>query len=62
MWIPSTQNWIFLPRRVSNEKYDAVLDEYRCSNIGIYASEDFRVTKKIEDVGVSTLLFNGVLR
>lgn len=46
---------MFLPRRVSHEKYDAVLDEYRCSNIGLAATEDFRYTNLIKDIGVSRI-------
>ena len=54
VWIPSEKRWVFLPRRVSKEKYDAKQDEYRCSNIGIAASDDFRVLDLVTDVGVCT--------
>ena len=40
-WSAHHKKWFFLPRRVSSEPYDEVLDEGRCGNLLIAASEDF---------------------
>jgi len=51
VWVPSESIWMFLPRRVSKEKYDAVLDEYRCSNIGLAATSDFTAVYQVDNIG-----------
>lgn len=43
--------WLIPPRRVSKEKYDEDLDEYRCSNTLFQANHDFSQVKVIRDVG-----------
>jgi len=53
-WVPSTQSWLILPRRVSKEKYDATKDEYRCSNIGIQANAEFSSLNVLENIGELT--------
>jgi len=40
-WNPVKRKWYFLPRRVSHEEYDEVLDEERCGNLALIADEDF---------------------
>ena len=54
MWLPTSEKWVFLPRRVSYEKYNDVQDEYRCSNIAIAANADFSITRAIRDIGVGS--------
>jgi len=51
IWLPTEREWFFLPRRVSKEKYDAVKDEYRCSNVGVLADEFWRDLHLVSDVG-----------
>jgi len=50
-WNPVERKWYFLPRRVSFEEYDEVLDEERCGNIAIVADENFSKVEVIKDVG-----------
>ena len=52
MWHPTTSNWMIFPRRLSHEKYDAVLDEYRCSNTLISSNENFSSLRVRSDIGV----------
>jgi soluble calcium-activated nucleotidase 1 len=40
-WSPHLRKWIFMPRRISYEKYDDVLDEKRGSNKVILVDEKF---------------------
>lgn len=40
-WSPAKQKWLFLPRRMSTERYNDKLDEQRATNVLISASEDF---------------------
>ena len=47
-WSPHHKSWFFLPRRVSAEPYDEVLDEGRCGNLLIIASEDFEEIRVVE--------------
>jgi len=51
-WSAHHKKWFFLPRRVSKEPYDEVLDEGRCGNLLISASEDF---EQISVIPVGTL-------
>jgi len=49
-WSPVLKKWIFLPRRVSSERYDEVLDESRGSNRMILVTEDFS-SAEVKTVG-----------
>jgi soluble calcium-activated nucleotidase 1 len=49
-WHENERKWYFLPRRVSREPYDDVLDERRCSNLALVASEDFAEVE-VREVG-----------
>lgn len=40
-WSPYLKKWIFMPRRISTEKYDDVLDEKRGSNKVVLVDESF---------------------
>jgi soluble calcium-activated nucleotidase 1 len=40
-WSPHLRKWIFMPRRISKEKYDDVLDEKRGSNKVVLIDEKF---------------------
>lgn len=40
-WSPYLKKWIFMPRRISSEKYDDVLDEKRGSNKVVLVDESF---------------------
>lgn len=40
-WSPHLQKWIFMPRRISSEKYDDILDEKRGSNKVLLVDEKF---------------------
>lgn len=40
-WSPYLRKWIFMPRRISHEKYDDVLDEKRGSNKVVLVDENF---------------------
>lgn len=46
-WSEKKKKWFFLPRRISNEKYDDKLDEHMGANHMLVADEDF---SHIEDV------------
>lgn len=46
-WSEKLRKWVFLPRRVSNTKYDDKLDEHMGANHMLVAEEDFST---IEDV------------
>jgi len=47
-WSSHHKKWFFLPRRVSKEAYDEVLDEGRCGNLLIVADEDFEQIDVVE--------------
>jgi len=49
-WNPIERKWYFLPRRVSHEDYDEVLDEERCGNIAIISDENFEHIE-VEEIG-----------
>jgi len=56
VWLPNTGDdgkgrWLITPRRLSKEKYDAELDEYRCTNKGMLATEDFSSVTVLDDIG-----------
>eukprot|EP01095_Lingulamoeba_sp_RSL-Kostka_P012176 TRINITY_DN4780_c1_g1_i4.p1 TRINITY_DN4780_c1_g1~~TRINITY_DN4780_c1_g1_i4.p1 ORF type:complete len:363 (+),score=110.71 TRINITY_DN4780_c1_g1_i4:1204-2292(+) len=58
------KKWLFLPRRLSKEPYDAEKDEYRCANVALFADVSFEyysVTKNIGPLektrGFSTVKF-----
>jgi len=51
-WNPITRQWLFLPRRFSDEPYDEALDEKRATNLLISANEDFT---KITSTRIGTL-------
>ena len=40
-WSPHLRKWVFMPRRISTEKYDDVLDEKRGSNKVLLVDEAF---------------------
>lgn len=40
-WSPHLRKWVFMPRRISTEKYDDVLDEKRGSNKVVLVNEGF---------------------
>lgn len=40
-WSPYLKKWVFMPRRISTEKYDDVLDEKRGSNKVVLVDESF---------------------
>ncbi len=40
-WSPLLKKWVFMPRRISSEKYDDVLDEKRGSNKVLLVDESF---------------------
>lgn len=40
-WSPNLKKWIFMPRRISTDKYDDVLDEKRGSNKVLLVDEKF---------------------
>eukprot|EP01125_Pyxidicula_operculata_P019418 TRINITY_DN7047_c0_g2_i1.p1 TRINITY_DN7047_c0_g2~~TRINITY_DN7047_c0_g2_i1.p1 ORF type:complete len:348 (+),score=81.94 TRINITY_DN7047_c0_g2_i1:31-1074(+) len=40
-WDPDTRNWVFLPRRVTLDPYDAETEETKGSNYIVYADEAF---------------------
>jgi len=44
-WSPHLRKWVFMPRRVSTEKYDDVLDEKRGSNKVVLVDEKFNSHK-----------------
>jgi len=44
-WSQVRGKWVFLPRRVSNERYDDVVDERKGTNLMITADEDFENVK-----------------
>lgn len=48
-WSPHMRKWVFMPRRVSKEVYDDVLDEKRGSNKVVIVDESF-TNAKIVDV------------
>lgn len=54
VWSPSQRHWLVLPRRVSREPYNDVLDEKRGSNIAIVVDEDWTSANVVE-VTVSVL-------
>lgn len=47
-WSPYLRKWVFLPRRISSEKYDDVKDERKGSNKLVLVSEDFSTTEIVE--------------
>jgi len=47
-WNPIEKKWYFLPRRVSREEYDEILDEERCGNIVITMDEKFEKVEVME--------------
>jgi len=51
VWNPITHRWLILPRRVSKEIYDEVLDEERCGNIMLEATEDFQTVDVHQNMG-----------
>lgn len=53
-WSPYRNQWIFLPRRVSQEPYDDVKDERRGSNKALFVAEDFS-SIDVKDVTVRPL-------
>lgn len=54
-WSSAHRQWFLLPRRVSTEAYNDMLDEKRGSNKLVIASEDFS-TVQVRDVGTVTPL------
>uniref|UniRef100_K3X7H6 Soluble calcium-activated nucleotidase 1 n=1 Tax=Globisporangium ultimum (strain ATCC 200006 / CBS 805.95 / DAOM BR144) TaxID=431595 RepID=K3X7H6_GLOUD len=54
-WSPVHRQWFILPRRVSTEAYNDMLDEKRGSNKLVVASEDFS-TIEVREVGKVTPL------
>ncbi|KAF1336431.1 Soluble calcium-activated nucleotidase, partial [Globisporangium splendens] len=54
-WSPVHRQWFILPRRVSTEAYNDMLDEKRGSNKLVVASEDFS-TIEVREVGKLTPL------
>lgn len=54
-WSPVHRQWFILPRRVSTEAYNDMLDEKRGSNKLVVASEDFS-TIEVREVGKITPL------
>jgi len=58
----SQGHWLFLPRRLSKELYDADLDEYRCHNTGLLASPSLQQVEVLSNVGplVKTRGFSSV--
>lgn len=62
-WSPRYQEWVFLPRRASSERYDEKRDEYRGTNVVIRCNEDFtrirvsRIGKVNPTRGFSTFKF-----
>ncbi|KAF0692186.1 Aste57867_16710 [Aphanomyces stellatus] len=49
-WSPVHRKWFILPRRVSKDEYDDMLDEKRGSNLMVIADEDFE-TLTVRQVG-----------
>ena len=47
-WSPHMRKWVFMPRRVSKEVYDDVLDEKRGSNKVVIVDESFTTAKIVE--------------
>ena len=57
-WSDIHRRWFVLPRRVSREVYNEVLDEQRGSNIVMSCAEDFTdVKRKIKSKPMPTLFF-----
>lgn len=50
LWSPHMKKWVFLPRRVSSEAYDEVVDERRGSNKVVLVNEDFTGTPQVIDI------------
>jgi soluble calcium-activated nucleotidase 1 len=48
LWSPHMKKWVFLPRRVSSEAYDEVVDERRGSNKVVLVNEDFTDAQVID--------------
>merc|ERR1719402_826192 len=44
-WSNEMERWVFLPRRMSNERYNDVIDEKKGTNVMITADDDFRDIK-----------------
>lgn len=55
LWSPNMKKWVFLPRRVSSEPYDEVLDERRGSNKVVLVNEDFTGTPQVIDIQMKEL-------
>lgn len=53
LWSAKRQQWVFLPRRMSHEKYDDVVDEKKGANTVITCSRDFSDIRSFE-VGTLT--------
>jgi soluble calcium-activated nucleotidase 1 len=47
-WSPQMRKWVFMPRRISKEKYDDEKDEKRGSNKVVIVDESFTNTKIVE--------------
>jgi len=45
LWSPRQKQWIFLPRRMSHDKYDDMVDEHKGANTVITTSRDFSQVK-----------------
>jgi len=62
-WNPSLKSWVFLPRRISSERYDEVNDESKGSNLMIIVDENLKsatvrqVGEKIPTRGFSSFKF-----
>jgi len=47
-WSETMQQWVFMPRRISQESYDDVKDERRGARKVIFVSKDFQKTKVVD--------------
>lgn len=52
LWSEVRKEWVFLPRRVSKEPFDAEKNERRGSRIAITATEDFKTITVVEVKGL----------
>lgn len=52
LWSAAQKEWIFLPRRVSKEPFDAEKNERRGSNVAIIVTEDFKTITRVEIKGL----------
>lgn len=53
-WSSTLLRWVILPRRVSHEPYDELMDERRGANIILLASEDFSAIRVIPILSKNT--------